>query len=132
MAKAAIEKRTPRGIQAAHNRINSALAAIPRSSSTVDVVKLAREYTTVAVSALAYIALKGKSETARIMAANSLLDRGWGKASDPASRNEQAGLHVVVRHIVMPDDTAKVVEYQGDSDLSVSQSETEGSTEGER
>lgn len=111
-------KRTTRGIKAAHNRVQTALAAIPRSSSVVDVVQLSREYTTVAISALAYIALKGKSELARIQAANSLLDRAWGKASDPQSRIEQAGLQVVVRHIVMSDgeNTPKVVEHQLDTE----------------
>lgn len=45
---------------------------------------LARSHTDTAVRVLAGIMQKDSApESARIMAANSLLDRGWGKAAQP-------------------------------------------------
>jgi hypothetical protein len=44
---------------------------------------LARKHTKAAVDRLFAIMQKGKSEQARIIAANSLLDRGWGKPTQP-------------------------------------------------
>lgn len=40
---------------------------------------LARGYTETALATLYKIAIEGTSESARIAAANALLDRGWGK-----------------------------------------------------
>jgi hypothetical protein len=42
---------------------------------------LAREHTDVALAALVQVARDGESESARVAAANALLDRGYGKAS---------------------------------------------------
>ena len=50
-----------------------------RPKTLVDVRDLARTQTELAVATLAQIAEHGVSEMARIAAANSLLDRGWGK-----------------------------------------------------
>jgi hypothetical protein len=44
-----------------------------------EVRELARNYTAGAIEALAAIMRTGKSEGARIAAANALLERGWGK-----------------------------------------------------
>src|SRR5215471_7747045 len=44
---------------------------------------LAREHTDIAVRALVEIAANGRSESARVAAANSLLDRGWGRPLAP-------------------------------------------------
>jgi hypothetical protein len=44
-----------------------------------EVRDLARAHTQLAIDTLAEIAANGASEMARIAAANSLLDRGWGK-----------------------------------------------------
>lgn len=43
------------------------------------IAELAREHTDSALSALIEIATFGKSEPARVAAANSILDRGYGK-----------------------------------------------------
>jgi hypothetical protein len=53
-----------------------------------EVRDLARGYTVLAITTLARIAEKGKTETAQIAASTALLDRGWGKptqilAGDP-------------------------------------------------
>ena len=41
--------------------------------------ELAKSYTDIAFSALLDVAMNGSSDTARIAAANSILDRGYGK-----------------------------------------------------
>ena len=41
--------------------------------------ELAKSYTDIAFSTLLDVAINGSSDTARIAAANSLLDRGYGK-----------------------------------------------------
>jgi hypothetical protein len=45
--------------------------------------ELARAYTDQALEVLVQIAVSGESEAARVSAANALLDRGYGKASQP-------------------------------------------------
>jgi len=49
---------------------------------------LARRHTAAALAALAEIAKRGASESARIAAANALLDRGWGKPATVAPEPE--------------------------------------------
>lgn len=52
-----------------------------KSKVAADVRALARQYTEAAISTLASIMNTGESEQARTMAADKLLDRGWGKAA---------------------------------------------------
>jgi hypothetical protein len=49
----------------------------------IEVVALARAQTSAAIRALADIMQHGQSETARIAAANALLDLGWGRPREP-------------------------------------------------
>lgn len=51
-----------------------------RPKVVADVKELARKYTTQAISTLAEIMADDESGHARAMAADKLLDRGWGKA----------------------------------------------------
>tara|TARA_R110000796_G_scaffold14066_12_gene46198 strand:- start:329 stop:631 length:303 start_codon:yes stop_codon:yes gene_type:complete len=53
----------------------------PGATSLVkrDLASLAKEHVDLALKALVHVALKGKSEAARVTAANSLLDRAYGK-----------------------------------------------------
>ena len=44
---------------------------------------LARQHTELALGTLAEIAAHGENESARVSAANALLDRGWGKPAVP-------------------------------------------------
>jgi hypothetical protein len=44
---------------------------------------LARQHTDLALQTLAEIAAHGENESARVSAANALLDRGWGKRAVP-------------------------------------------------
>lgn len=51
-----------------------------RPKVLVDVQKLARQHVPAAIAELARLAVKAKSETARIAACRELLDRGYGKS----------------------------------------------------
>ena len=55
-----------------------------------DIRDLAREHTETAINALVHIAQKGKQESARVAAASALLDRGWGKPTQPLSGDKDA------------------------------------------
>ena len=55
-----------------------------------DIRHLAREHTETAINALVHIAEKGKQESARVAAASALLDRGWGKPTQPLSGDKDA------------------------------------------
>lgn len=50
------------------------------NKKNMELREAARGYTPEALSTLAQIMRVGESEQARVSAANSLLDRGWGKA----------------------------------------------------
>src|SRR5204863_7308561 len=50
-----------------------------------DIRDLAREHTETAINTLVQIAESGKQESARVAAASALLDRGWGKPTQPLS-----------------------------------------------
>jgi hypothetical protein len=55
-----------------------------------DIRDLAREHTQTAINALVRIAESGKQESARVAAASALLDRGWGKPTQPLSGDKDA------------------------------------------
>src|SRR5438045_4792440 len=55
-----------------------------------DIRDLARAHTETAINALVQIAEKGKQESARVAAASALLDRGWGKPTQPISGDKDA------------------------------------------
>jgi hypothetical protein len=49
------------------------------AKAPVEIRSLARSYTEMAIQTLAGIAQNGEQESARVRAAEALLDRGWGK-----------------------------------------------------
>lgn len=61
--------------------------------------EMARAYTDVAIAALARIAEHGESESAQVAAANALLDRGYGKASQPVEHNGEMPVVLNVGHL---------------------------------
>src|SRR5579864_3893935 len=65
-----------------------------RPKGNGEVRELARQYTETALKTLVHIAEHGKQESARVAASQALLDRGWGKASQPLS-DEDGGPLVV-------------------------------------
>ena len=59
-----------------------------RPAVLTDVRNLARQHTPAAVAKLAHIMEKGKSEQACIAAASALLDRGWGRPTQPIAGDD--------------------------------------------
>jgi hypothetical protein len=61
-----------------------------RPKGEENVRDLARSHTGLAVATLVAIAESGKQESARVAAAAALLDRGWGRPTQPLSGDEDA------------------------------------------
>ncbi len=79
-----------------------------RNKATIEIQDLARQYTTDALKALVQIAQRGQSEAARVMAANALLDRGYGKPRQALEHSGPEGaalpsLTVIVKHAAQSD-----------------------------
>lgn len=68
---------------------------------TLQAVKdLARAHTVTAIETLAQICASGRSEMARTSAANSLLERAWGKPEQALVNGEDnTGLTVIIKKI---------------------------------
>lgn len=71
------------------------------NKATASLRDVARQYTEQAIETLVQIALAGESEAARVAAANSILDRGYGKPSQVLSGDENGGAVRTVTEIVM-------------------------------
>lgn len=68
------------------------------AKSLQDYRSLARGHTESAIRTLAGIMTSEESsDTAKVAAANSLLDRGWGKAAQPISGDEENPLKMIQR-----------------------------------
>ncbi len=62
------------------------------AKTPTEIRSLARAHTESAINCLAGIMNKSDApESARVSAANSLLDRGWGKAMQPVGGDEDGG-----------------------------------------
>jgi hypothetical protein len=61
-----------------------------RPKGFAEVRELAREHTVAAIEKLVAIMTTGQSEQAQLLAANSLLDRGWGKPTQPIGGDYEA------------------------------------------
>lgn len=57
---------------------------------TADVRALARQHTAAAMTELARLAVQAESEAARVAAIKELLDRGYGKSTQPISGDDDA------------------------------------------
>ena len=62
-----------------------------RPKVVAEVRELARQRAPEAIAALVQIMTEGKSEAARVAAATALLDRGWGKPTQPIAGDDEAG-----------------------------------------
>lgn len=63
-----------------------------------DIRSLARGHTETAINILAGIMCEPKApHAARVSAAQALLDRGWGKATQPISGDDESPLQIVIR-----------------------------------
>ena len=65
------------------------------AKAPADIRSLARAHTAMALQTLAGIAQHGESEAARVAAAIALLDRGWGKPSQPVTGEDGEGPIIV-------------------------------------
>ena len=71
------------------------------NKATATLKELAREYTPQALATLAEIMVAGESESARVQAANALLDRGYGKPSTVLAGDEEGGPVKTVNRIIL-------------------------------
>jgi hypothetical protein len=70
------------------------------AKAVADIRSLARTHSVMAINTLAKIAKSPKAaDGARVVAANSLLDRGWGKA-EQTHQVSDVTLQVVIRQII--------------------------------
>lgn len=71
---------------------------------TADIREAAQTFTNDALNVLAQIMREGESEAARVAAANSILDRGYGKPRQAVDvdANVAAQVSTIVRRIVDP------------------------------
>lgn len=59
--------------------------------------ELARQYTEQAIETLAKVMRSSKSDSAKVAAVNTILERGWGKAPQPVTGEEGGPVEVVGR-----------------------------------
>lgn len=68
------------------------------AKATADIRSLARAHTETAIKTLAAIMTKADApDAARVSAANALLDRGWGKPTQPISGDGETPLQIIVK-----------------------------------
>jgi len=70
------------------------------NKATAEIKEIARTYTVQAVKELARLATKAKSEAARVAAIRELLDRGYGKATQPITGDPESPLETPQRIVV--------------------------------
>jgi hypothetical protein len=58
-----------------------------KTAEDIEIQQLARQHGPTAINALVKIATKGKSESAQVAAALALLDRGYGKPTQPVEND---------------------------------------------
>jgi uncharacterized protein DUF5681 len=68
-----------------------------RPKGAIEVRDLARQHTAATINRLVEIMQKGQSEPAMVMAANSLLDRGWGKSVAVNQHEGKDGGPIVIK-----------------------------------
>jgi hypothetical protein len=65
----------------------------------IDLRSLARSHPEIALRQLAGIAENGESEAARVSACAHLLDRGWGKPTQPHTGEDDKDIRFTIRNI---------------------------------
>lgn len=71
------------------------------AKAPTEIRSLARKHTAGALKTLAHVMnAKNAPESARVAAANSLLDRGWGKAATVLENSDDGPLQILVRKFV--------------------------------
>jgi len=90
---------------------------VSRAKTLTEIRSIARSHTRTAINVLAGI-MRSKDATpaARVSAANSILDRGWGKVAQPLQGGDDAlkMIHRIERVIVHPEGlTEEVLDREG-------------------
>lgn len=67
------------------------------AKAPTEIRSLARSHTEAAINCLVGIIQNSTSDPAKVAAANSLLDRGWGKAAQPIENGESGAFEVIQR-----------------------------------
>jgi len=83
-----------------------------RPAGMSEVRDLARSYTSMAIEKLAHVAQHGKSEQACIAAASALLDRGWGRPTQPLAGDSEMpmlGIHSSTTATLTPEERMQLV-----------------------
>jgi hypothetical protein len=70
------------------------------TKAPADLRSLARAHTELGIQTLAGIARNSTSDAARVQAVGMLLDRGWGKAPQPHTGEDDKDICVTIRNIV--------------------------------
>jgi hypothetical protein len=72
------------------------------AKASADIRSLARSHTETAVRTLAGIMRQPKAPAAaRVAAASALLDRGWGKPTQPLSGDEENPIVAVIKRVIV-------------------------------
>jgi len=66
-------------------------------SLDTEVKRLARQHTEPVIRRLAEIAGQSRNEAAAVSAAREILDRGWGKATQPVSGDAENPLQLLIQ-----------------------------------
>jgi hypothetical protein len=67
-----------------------------KSAKTIEIESAAKVYAGDALKALAYIAMHGEIESARVSAATALLDRGYGRPRQAVEHTGESGGPVMI------------------------------------
>lgn len=81
-----------------------------RARTLTEIRSIARSHTRTAINVLAGIMrCKDATPAARVSAANSILDRGWGKVAQPVQNGDDplTMIHRIERVIVHPEDMSE-------------------------
>ena len=70
------------------------------TKAPADLRSLARAHTELGIQTLAGIARNSTSDAARVQTVGMLLDRGWGKAPQPHTGEDDKDIHIILRNIV--------------------------------
>ena len=73
-----------------------------KSAKTLEIEAKAKEYAGDALRALAHVALKSKSDSARVSAATALLDRGYGRPRQAVEHSGGDGPPIAVGIVRVP------------------------------
>ena len=66
----------------------------------LELKSLARDETHLALNVLIGVATNGESEAAKVTAALGILDRGWGRPSQPTENKHEGELKITIRNIM--------------------------------